>query len=71
MARAFYLSGMAFLFFALVLSFLSSISLPYLPALDFARVKFKSGFFSGSAETLSQVRVCILAFSVLLRCHLV
>ncbi|KAJ7823500.1 pali-domain-containing protein [Mycena olivaceomarginata] len=56
MARAFYLSGMAFLFFALVLSFLSSISLPYLPALDFARVKFKSGFFSGSAETLSQVR---------------
>ncbi|KAJ7823408.1 hypothetical protein B0H14DRAFT_2826708 [Mycena olivaceomarginata] len=48
MARAFYLSGMAFLFFALVLSFLSSISLPYLPALDFARVKFKSGFFSGA-----------------------
>ncbi|KAJ7181479.1 hypothetical protein C8R43DRAFT_969267 [Mycena crocata] len=56
MARAFYLSGMAFLFCALVLSFLSSISLPYLPALDFARVKFaKNSLFSGSG-TLSEVR---------------
>jgi len=55
MARAFYLSGTAFLFVALVLSFLSSISLPYLPAIDFARVKFESGLFSGS-DTLSQVR---------------
>ncbi|KAJ6451222.1 hypothetical protein C8R47DRAFT_1189275 [Mycena vitilis] len=55
MARAFYLSGMAFLFPALVLSFLSSISLPYLPALDFTRVKFAKGFFSGS-DTLQEVR---------------
>ncbi|KAJ7635496.1 hypothetical protein DFH06DRAFT_675535 [Mycena polygramma] len=55
MARAFYLSGMAFLFCALVLSFLSSISLPYLPALDFTRVKFAKGFFSGS-DTLQEVR---------------
>ncbi|KAJ7663379.1 hypothetical protein DFH06DRAFT_1128697 [Mycena polygramma] len=55
MARAFYLSGMAFLFCALVLSFLSSISLPYLPALDFTRVKFAKGFFSGS-NTLQEVR---------------
>ncbi|KAJ7127691.1 hypothetical protein C8R44DRAFT_979350 [Mycena epipterygia] len=55
MARAFYLSGTAFLFVALVLSFLASISLPYLPAIDFARVKFESGLFSGS-DTLSQVR---------------
>ncbi|KAJ6465012.1 pali-domain-containing protein [Mycena sanguinolenta] len=58
MARAFYLSGMAFLFCALVLSFLSSISLPYLPALDFTRVKFAGTFFSGSSadKQLSQVR---------------
>ncbi|KAJ7246791.1 hypothetical protein B0H12DRAFT_1125826 [Mycena haematopus] len=58
MARAFYLSGMVFLFLALVLSFLSSISLPYLPALDFARVKFATGFFSGgsASDELSQVR---------------
>ncbi|KAJ6452865.1 hypothetical protein C8R47DRAFT_997959 [Mycena vitilis] len=55
MARAFYLSGMAFLFCALVLSFLSSISLPYLPALDFTRVRFAKGFFSGS-DTLQEVR---------------
>ncbi|KAJ7919469.1 pali-domain-containing protein [Mycena leptocephala] len=55
MARVFYLSGMAFLFFALVLSFLSSISLPYLPALDFARVHFPDTIFSSSG-TLSEVR---------------
>ncbi|KAJ7276859.1 hypothetical protein C8J57DRAFT_1714077 [Mycena rebaudengoi] len=34
---------MAFLFVAFVLSFLSSISLPSLPALDFVRVNFDSG----------------------------
>jgi len=56
MARPFYLAGMGFLFVALVLSFLSSISLPYLPALDFARVKFSGGFFSGSREELTQAR---------------
>ncbi|KAJ7098532.1 pali-domain-containing protein [Mycena belliarum] len=53
MSRAFYLSGVAFLFVALVLSFLSSISLPYLPAIDFVRVKFSGSSFS---ESLTQVR---------------
>ncbi|KAF8200456.1 hypothetical protein K438DRAFT_1582446 [Mycena galopus ATCC 62051] len=64
MARAFYLSGMVFLFFALVLTFLSSISLPYLPALDFARVMFAGGVSSGlsAAEELSQVRVSTPVF---------
>ncbi|KAF7353375.1 hypothetical protein MSAN_01526100 [Mycena sanguinolenta] len=63
MARAFYLSGMGFLFCALVLSFLSSISLPYLPALDFTRVTFTGVFFPGSAaDELSQLRVSTLDF---------
>ncbi|KAJ7266531.1 hypothetical protein C8J57DRAFT_1328094 [Mycena rebaudengoi] len=55
MARVFYLSGMAFLFVAFALSFLSSISLPSLPALDFVRVNFDSSLFFGSAA-LTQVR---------------
>ncbi|KAJ6486587.1 pali-domain-containing protein [Mycena vulgaris] len=55
MSRTFYLTGMAFLFVALVLSFLSSISLPYLPALDFVRVRVDKSIFSGS-ETLNEVR---------------
>ncbi|KAF7353579.1 hypothetical protein MSAN_01548200 [Mycena sanguinolenta] len=63
MARAFYLSGMGFLFCALVLSFLSSISLPYLPALDFTRVTFTGVFFPGSAaDELSQLRWGIWGF---------
>ncbi|KAJ7455786.1 pali-domain-containing protein [Mycena latifolia] len=53
MSRAFYLSGLAFLFVALVLSFISSISLPYLPAIDFARVKFGRSLIS---ESLAEVR---------------
>ncbi|KAJ6559873.1 hypothetical protein B0H19DRAFT_1145977 [Mycena capillaripes] len=55
MARAFYLTGVAFLFVALVLSFLSSISLPYLTALDFARVKFAGDVFTGQ-DGLREVR---------------
>ncbi|KAK7042161.1 hypothetical protein R3P38DRAFT_2888863 [Favolaschia claudopus] len=58
MSRPFYIAGTVLLFLALVLSFLSSISLPYLPALDFARVKFKSGISGGldKSQTLSQLR---------------
>ncbi|KAJ7839343.1 hypothetical protein B0H14DRAFT_3458750 [Mycena olivaceomarginata] len=57
MARAFYFVGTGLLFVALVLSFLSSISLPYLPALDFARVKFSGGGISGLGSLeLTQVR---------------
>ncbi|KAJ7263902.1 hypothetical protein C8J57DRAFT_1450713 [Mycena rebaudengoi] len=55
MARAFYISGMVFLFFALVLSFLSSISTPYLPALDFVRVNFGKGLFSGP-DVMTELR---------------
>ncbi|KAJ7336125.1 pali-domain-containing protein [Mycena albidolilacea] len=57
MARTFYFVGMGLLFVALVLSFLSSISLPYLPALDFARVKFSGDGISGLGSLeLTQVR---------------
>ncbi|KAJ7864603.1 hypothetical protein B0H14DRAFT_3084422 [Mycena olivaceomarginata] len=57
MARAFYFVGTGLLFVALVLSFFSSISLPYLPALDFARVKFSGGGISGLGSLeLTQVR---------------
>ncbi|KAJ6598522.1 hypothetical protein B0H10DRAFT_1888166 [Mycena sp. CBHHK59/15] len=54
-ARTFYVSGMVFLFCALVLSFLASISLPYLPALDYVRVNFGKGLFTG-ANVMSELR---------------
>ncbi|KAJ7167904.1 hypothetical protein C8R46DRAFT_258490 [Mycena filopes] len=56
MSRAFYLSGTAFLFVALVLSFLASISLPYLPALDFVRVRFSGDSLLSGAAILREVR---------------
>ncbi|KAJ7147290.1 hypothetical protein C8R46DRAFT_1353487 [Mycena filopes] len=43
MSRIFCIPGIIFLLCALVLSVLVSISLPYLPALDFVRVHFGSG----------------------------
>ncbi|KAJ2932002.1 hypothetical protein H1R20_g5079, partial [Candolleomyces eurysporus] len=43
MSRLFCIPGVVLLFCALVLSFLASISLPFLPALDIARVKFENG----------------------------
>ncbi|RPD53624.1 hypothetical protein L227DRAFT_581182 [Lentinus tigrinus ALCF2SS1-6] len=43
MPRAFHIPGVIFLFCAFVLLFLVSISLPFITALDFARVHIKSG----------------------------
>ncbi|OSD03824.1 hypothetical protein PYCCODRAFT_1434221 [Trametes coccinea BRFM310] len=43
MPRIFHIPGVIFLICAFVLLFLVSISLPYLTALDIARVKFKTG----------------------------
>ncbi|KZT65074.1 hypothetical protein DAEQUDRAFT_731806 [Daedalea quercina L-15889] len=43
MGRLFHIPGIFFLFAAFVLLFLVSISLPYLTALDFARVHFDGG----------------------------
>ncbi|KAF5315777.1 hypothetical protein D9611_004874 [Ephemerocybe angulata] len=51
MARIFCIPGIVFLFCALVLSFLASISLPYLPALDIVRVKFPTSALVADAIT--------------------
>ncbi|KAJ6555470.1 pali-domain-containing protein [Mycena vulgaris] len=57
--RSFYIAGIAFLFLALVLSLLTSISLPYLPALDFVRINFANT--PKSADFMSQLRFGIWA----------
>ncbi|KAF9502129.1 pali-domain-containing protein [Pleurotus eryngii] len=51
MSRIFCIPGIIFLLCAFVLSFLTSISLPYLPALDITRVHFGN---AGTAGTLDQ-----------------
>ena len=43
MARIFCIPGVIFIFFAFVLNFLASISLPYLTALDITRTHFDHG----------------------------
>lgn len=59
MGRLFHIPGIFFLFSAFVLLFLVSISLPYLTALDFARVHFDEGkVTTGSDSTaLTELRV--------------
>jgi hypothetical protein len=54
--RTFYLAAIALLSLALILSFLTSISLPYLPGLDFVRVNFPDA--PPSADIMSQLQVC-------------
>ncbi|KAJ6482271.1 pali-domain-containing protein, partial [Mycena vitilis] len=49
------IAGIVFLAVALILSFATSISLPYLPALDFVRVNFPNA--PKSADIMSQLRV--------------
>ncbi|KAH9886961.1 hypothetical protein C8Q73DRAFT_266718 [Cubamyces lactineus] len=51
MPRVFHIPGVIFLLCAFVLLFLTSISLPYLTAIDIARVKFKSGSPSVGPDT--------------------
>ncbi|KAI0640994.1 hypothetical protein C8Q79DRAFT_993873 [Trametes meyenii] len=51
MARIFHIPGIIFLLCAFVLLFLVSISLPYLTALDVARVKIKSGSPTVGSDT--------------------
>jgi hypothetical protein len=59
MPRAFHIPGVLFLFCAFVLLFLVSISLPYLTALDFARVHFQGAPITenGSQGALTELRV--------------
>ncbi|KAI0798165.1 pali-domain-containing protein [Abortiporus biennis] len=56
MARVFHIPGVFFLFAAFVLLFLVSISLPYLPALDFARVHFGGNSAAGDVDTVTNLR---------------
>jgi hypothetical protein len=65
MPRAFCIPGVIFLFSAFALSFLVSISLPYLTRLDIARVTFGGGGAStGTAlSSVQQVRVSDRIFS--------
>ena len=56
MPRAFHLPGVFFLFCAFALLFLVSISLPFLPALDFARVHFEGSPTTNDAA-LTELRV--------------
>ena len=59
MGRLFHIPGIFFLFSAFVLLLLVSISLPYLTALDFARVHFDEGKVTAGNDTnaLTQLRV--------------
>ncbi|CAL1697791.1 unnamed protein product [Somion occarium] len=64
MARVFHIPGVIFLFCAFVLLFLVSISLPYLTALDFARVHYKSGAPStgNTGGTVTELRYGIWSY---------
>lgn len=57
MSRVFCLSGVVLLGFALVLSFLVSVSLPYLPALDITRVRFGNVISVSGAPSIQEIRV--------------
>jgi hypothetical protein len=58
MSRLFCIPGVVLLFCALVLSFLASISLPYLPALDVARVRYVNGTaLDNSSVPITEYRV--------------
>ncbi|KAL1754048.1 SUR7/PalI family-domain-containing protein [Schizophyllum commune] len=51
MSRAFCIPGIFFIFAALVLNFLVSISLPYLTALDVARATVNTGISAGNVDS--------------------
>jgi hypothetical protein len=58
MSRAFCIPGVIFIFCALVLNFLVSISLPFLPALDIARTHFGA---AKNSQGLTEIRFGIWA----------
>ncbi|KAG6835997.1 hypothetical protein H0H93_012413 [Arthromyces matolae] len=64
MSRIFCIPGIFFVFAAFVLLFLSSISLPYLPALDVARTKFSTstGVVDTNAQGLVELRLGVWAY---------
>jgi hypothetical protein len=64
MPRSFCIPGIIFLFCAFVLLFISSISLPYLTAMDITRTHFtgSSATTTGSDVNISQIRFGVWAF---------
>ncbi|KAI0308675.1 pali-domain-containing protein [Amylostereum chailletii] len=66
MSRTFCIPGIFFLFAALVLNILVSVSLPALPALDIARTKYAAGSVSatGVQGDISEIRFGIWAYCV-------
>jgi hypothetical protein len=61
MSRAFCIPGIVFLFAALVLSLLVSISLPSLPALDIVRTNYGSNSVTQNGNGIEQIRYGIWA----------
>lgn len=61
MSRAFCIPGVFFLLAAFVLSFLTSISLPYLPALDITRTHFGSGAVQSGQKGMTELRFGVWA----------
>lgn len=59
MSRTFCVPGVFFLFSAFVLLFITSVSLPYLSAMDITRTHFETGSVAapGSSSSISQIRV--------------
>ena len=68
MSRAFCIPGVFFLFLAFTLSLLSSISLPFLPALDITRTHFGAGAVQAGQNEMSELRVRFI-LSYLSRAH--
>lgn len=63
MSRAFCIPGIIFLVCALVLNFLVSVSLPYLPALDIARTHYRGGGLTQQGQPgITEIRVCAVPF---------
>ncbi|KAF5375443.1 hypothetical protein D9615_007976 [Tricholomella constricta] len=61
MSRAFCIPGIFFLTAALVLSFLTSISLPYLTAIDIARTHFGNGVIETGQQGMVELRFGVWA----------
>lgn len=61
MTRAFCIPGVVLLGCALVLSFLVSVSLPYLPALDITRAHFNSTVKQDGTTGVQELRVPFFA----------
>jgi hypothetical protein len=59
MARAFCIPGILFLVAAFVLSFLTSISLPFLSALDITRTHFGTGVIQSGEQGMTELRVSL------------